>query len=257
MHRSLLCLFVASLLAGLSPRVQATLVAGDIAFVGFSSDSNDEFAIVSLADLVDETIYFTTNAVGSSGEGILRWQSGGSLIPAGTVVTFVGKPTSTQFGSSLGDLAQVSGVFNMGTSGDGLLAYGAELYATPETYFGGLESASGAAGSIVDVGLEFGLTFMDASGASASVRGGEYIGPRTGETQSGYLAEIYDPGNWSFITSGSSTVILPFDTTSFEVAAVPEARPVLLGALLCTLVGLGWVATRNTLGNRSSASKAP
>ena len=50
----------AFLLLGLSS-VSATLVTGDIGFVGFNVDGGDDFAIVAITNITNETLYFTDN----------------------------------------------------------------------------------------------------------------------------------------------------------------------------------------------------
>lgn len=94
MGKKLLCfltknIFVWGLLLGVAGGVAAQS-AGDIAFVGINSSSS-EFAIVALADLPPHaTIFFTDSKwdgnVFESGD--IRWETGNTLISAGTVVTF-------------------------------------------------------------------------------------------------------------------------------------------------------------------------
>ena len=85
--------------------------AGDIAFTGYNTDGNKDFAIVVLADIsASTTIYFTddeTTGVGSpsalaGSEGTITWNTGANIIKAGTIVVFtdVDSDTNPSFGSS-------------------------------------------------------------------------------------------------------------------------------------------------------------
>jgi len=70
--------------------------AGDIAFIAFNADSNDEFAFVTLVDIPANTsIWFTDNewngidSFNNLNEGEIEWTST-SVLPAGSVVTIAG-----------------------------------------------------------------------------------------------------------------------------------------------------------------------
>ncbi|SHE43115.1 Por secretion system C-terminal sorting domain-containing protein [Fodinibius roseus] len=94
MGKTLLCfltknIFVWGLLLGVAGSAAAQS-AGDIAFVGINSNSS-EFAIVAFADLSPHTTIFFTDSKwdGSVFEtGDIRWETGNTLISAGTIVTF-------------------------------------------------------------------------------------------------------------------------------------------------------------------------
>ena len=70
-----------------------TLVAGDIAFIGWNTDSPDAFAFVTLTDIPSsEPIYFTDRgaagaAWGPSPEDMALFTAPSGGIPCGTVVT--------------------------------------------------------------------------------------------------------------------------------------------------------------------------
>ncbi|MEM1427794.1 MAG: hypothetical protein AAGF75_14730, partial [Cyanobacteria bacterium P01_H01_bin.130] len=89
---------------------------GDIAFVGYNADGNDDFAIVAIESIdgsgTPVTITFTDNewrgTSFNTGEGVLTWTVS-TLIPAGTIITFnnlTGTPTA-----SVGNLSVSSGTF--------------------------------------------------------------------------------------------------------------------------------------------------
>ena len=69
---------VAFLLFGAGP-AHAELGTGDIAIVAFNADGDDDFAIVALAEIFGETIYFTdkaTDAIGGSSDNDVRRHHG-------------------------------------------------------------------------------------------------------------------------------------------------------------------------------------
>lgn len=94
MGKTLRCFFTKHIFFwGLLLGVAGSAVAqsgGDIAFIGINSSSS-EFAIVALADLSPQTTIFFTdfkwdgNVVEPEG---VRWETGDTLISAGTVITF-------------------------------------------------------------------------------------------------------------------------------------------------------------------------
>ncbi|MBK6948694.1 MAG: hypothetical protein IPH16_12140 [Haliscomenobacter sp.] len=66
---------------------------GDLAFVGFDADGNDNFAIVTFVELpANATYYFAdkswTGTAFATNEGTLIWNTGSSPIPAGAVIAF-------------------------------------------------------------------------------------------------------------------------------------------------------------------------
>jgi hypothetical protein len=90
-----------------------SLSAGDVSFVAFNSDGDDDFAIVFWKDVDANTVlYFNDNewngSAFTSGEGSFAWNSGGSIITSGTVVVSaawawsVDRPRSEPFPGSVG-----------------------------------------------------------------------------------------------------------------------------------------------------------
>jgi hypothetical protein len=137
--KTILHLFGAMLLilSSLQMKAQTTLLAGDIAFSGYSSNNaaNDEFSFVLLKNITSGTaINFTDNGwlntnVFRTGEGTLTWTSTTALVagteikinfPAGGAsgtATFVG-------GASAGTVTVPGGIApSLATSGDQVLAY--------------------------------------------------------------------------------------------------------------------------------------
>ena len=69
----------------------ASLVTGDLAFVGFNTDGRDGFAFVALTNVdANSTVYFRDDEwQGSSfntGESVITWQSGITAIAAGSII---------------------------------------------------------------------------------------------------------------------------------------------------------------------------
>lgn len=199
---------------------------GDIAFVGFNVDDDEDFAIVTLADIPENTvIYFTDNEANgfdiSSGEGTFEWNSGSAIISAGTVVVFSDVASSTALTSSIGTLTDGTGTFALSQNGDGIVAYLGIDESTPTTFLAGIQNEIGNEGNLVGSGLILGATFITiTSESTGSPDGGNYIGSRnTQATFSGYINLISDSGNWETETS-TGGASLPFPTTSFSLAEI-------------------------------------
>ena len=174
--------------------------AGDLAFIGFNTDGDRDFAMVALADIpASSTIYITddetdgvipgggstvSGLVGS--EGTITWDTGGSIIKAGTVITFTDTDSSANpsFGSSIGSITR-SGAFTISGSKDGLIAYAGALGA-PTAYLTALQIGNdnthlgpfdGDGVTLTNTGLVIGTTIAVIDNV-ASPDGGAYVGSR-------------------------------------------------------------------------------
>ena len=113
----------------LSAQAATSLSTGDIAFVGFNLDSNDDFAFVLLKDVDASTeIRFTDQGVNNpgtfvsfSGDGEMVWTSG-SALSAGTVVTIA----EFTLAASTGTVVQPADM-TMSSIGDQLFAFQGSL----------------------------------------------------------------------------------------------------------------------------------
>jgi len=209
--------------------------AGDIAFVGFNTDGDKDFAIVALADIAaNSTIYFTddsTTGVGSpsaltGGEGTITWSSGSNIINAGTIVIFsdLDNDSNPNFGVNIGSITR-SGSFNISSSRDNIIAYIGTL-GTPTTYIAAIQIGTASSGSYVigpfdgdgitltNTTLVIGTSLILADN-SASPDGGVYNGSRSGQVSfSGYYSDIEDNSNWSTSTTDGES-FLPFSQEAF------------------------------------------
>ncbi len=202
---------------------------GDIAFVGFNADGDDDFAIVVLADLTNATIYFSDDEANGAGgfvdsnEGALQWLTGATTIPAGTVVTFTDTDNAANmsFGASIGTLSAVSGAPNLSGSGDGFFAYLGTDSGTPTTFLAAIKnSQSDVWGDLTGTGLTEGTTALTL-GSSGTPDGGSYSGSRIATTYAAFLPLVNNTNNWTATGStGDGETLLPFSTDSFLLNGV-------------------------------------
>jgi hypothetical protein len=209
--------------------------AGDIAFIAFNADGDDDFSIVALADIsANSTIYFTdteTTGVGSpsalaSGEGTITWNSGPNIINAGTIVVFtdVDSDANPSFGASIGTITK-SGSFTLSASKDGIIAYiGTE--GTPTTYIAAIQIGNdnaflgpfdGDGITLTNTSLVIGTSIIIADN-SASPDGGHYnLGSRSSETSyADYYSLINTNSNWTTSTSDGEQY-LPYSQEAFTI----------------------------------------
>jgi hypothetical protein len=168
-----------------------TLAAGDLALIGYSSDTaGKSFAFVLLKDVdATTTVNFTDDgwlAAGGfrAGEGVLSWTAPASGAVAGTVISFVNQ----------------TGSFNESTSGDQIIAFQGPLssaatplfaldFADNNTSFAADATSSNT--SAVPAGLTFGSTAL-----AFGPDNGAYAGTTTG-TAISLLQAIQNPANWT------------------------------------------------------------
>jgi len=199
--------------------------AGEVAFIGYNADGNDDFAIVALDDVDPNTVvYFTDNewdgSAFNAGEGSFGWDSGGVTIAAGTVITF--SSTSSGPTPNIGSLTGGgTGSINLNAANEGLWAYLGTDITTPTTFLAAIFNDFASSGNV--------LTNSNlVTGSSAvAITGDEdimaYNGPRSGEAAfSSYLSLIGNAANW--ITQddtgdqSNDTIApdVPFDTTALN-----------------------------------------
>lgn len=222
----------------------ASMIAGDMAFTGFNADGDDAFQIVALADIGANTdIFFTDKNWGgasfSSSEGLIAWDTGGSVIAAGSVVDFTSVSNSSA-AVSRGALSR-SGTFNLSGSGEQLFAFlDASNDITPDVFLAaisneGFDPAQASAEStLAGTGLVAGTTAVSIVGDEDIM---EYVGPRASEVSfADYLPLVGDSGNWLTQDGTGDQSIdatdpnVPFNNTAFSV--VPEPSSLLAWTLI-------------------------
>jgi len=121
--------------------VNAQLVAGDIAFIGFHQDDQDGFTFITLTDIsAGEVIYFTDHSWSSTdndwhantGDAHYSWTVPAGGTPIGTIVNVVETAVADALTVSSGVIAKEGGgSFSIIQSGDVLIAYQSATGAQP------------------------------------------------------------------------------------------------------------------------------
>lgn len=201
------------------------LMAGDIAFSAFNADE-DGWAVVALTDLAaGSTIYFSDSNWNGSGfgsaEGMHTWNTGASIIAAGTVIRFSDIDQAAR-SVSIGSLS-TSGNAGLSSSGDTLFAYVGSSVSAPQTFLAAVssESASAAATALANAGLSAGINALV---LPASTDYAYYSGPHSGQaSMSGYRSALNNAANWSAAIDGNHADAIPDPTAFSVVSTVPEA----------------------------------
>tara|TARA_R110002073_G_scaffold293194_2_gene458784 strand:- start:60684 stop:62954 length:2271 start_codon:yes stop_codon:yes gene_type:complete len=208
---------------------------GSIAFTAFNADGDDDFAIVTLADITaNSTIYFTDNesdGMGgiTSGEGTLTWLTGSNIIKAGTIIVFtdVDNGTNPNFGVSIGSLSETGG-FNLSPSSkDGIIAFIGVDDKTPTSFITAIQIGNdsstlgpfdGDSITLTGTGLVIGTSIVVID-SSASPDGATYVGSRSNQASYlNYYALLNDDIiNWTNIVNGDGETLLPFSTEAFTI----------------------------------------
>jgi len=209
------------------------LSEGDLAFVAFNADGNDGFAVVALAEIpANANIYFTDNGWTNSpaglldSEGALTWATGGSAIPAGTVIRFeLGGMTADN-----GTVSETDAGFDIGAGNDGIFAFIGTADDDPTTFLaavGNGTSAQNCFGTLDGTGLTLGDTAL-IFGSGWDVA--EYVATRSGEDAfADYRTLITNTGNWvSQDDSGDQGADgtrpdVPFNSSPFLLGPAPSA----------------------------------
>lgn len=218
------------------------LSAGDLAIVGYNSDTND-FAVMALADIpANSVIHFTDRGweglslrPQSGLETVTTWTTPGSAISAGTIIR-ISRDAPSFIGTNFGSL---SGAGSMDTlSGDQILVYqtgdgnpsSAPTMITAfngndegaiapgmDTNGDGWQNATGLSGNQYSE-LPLGLTAnFTAYGIAGQIAGGEvdnyvYNGPTTAADRTTWLIRIGDHTNWASDNGGIGSGGYDFNT---------------------------------------------
>lgn len=231
----------------------ASLNTGDIAFTSFNADE-DGLSFVTFKDIAaNTTIYFADNewtgSAFNTGESYNQWNSGTSVIAAGTVIRFAGYDKTT-LSATAGTLSRVtvSGSTNWGiaNSNETIYAYLGTGAATPTTFLAAITNGSFATdGSLTSTGLVEGSSAirLNTLAPSATPDYAEYIGPHSGMASfNEYKAQVANVANWTVDTTNGSYATTVPNTAAFTVTAVPE--PESYAMLLAGLGLIGFAARR-------------
>ncbi|MFZ4558212.1 MAG: hypothetical protein ACOYN8_17740 [Pseudanabaena sp.] len=204
------------------------LSAGNIAFVGFNVDGNDDFAFVAIVDInLGESITFEDNewdgSAFNTGEGRFTWTAN-SLVTAGTIVSISNASLGTR-SASTGTLSASAGSFNLAGSDESLYAYQGTV--TAPTFITAISNnafSSAAIGTLTNTGLTAGV---NALALTSNIDVAAYNGSRTGLNNfAAYLSLINNPANWQTQdgsgnqNSDSIAPDVPFSSTVFTINAV-------------------------------------
>lgn len=238
------------------------LNAGELMFSAFNADE-DGWSLVALVDLAPGTeVFFSDNAWNAaagrfeSGEGFLRWSSGGARIAAGTWVRFSAIDSATRLAASTGLLERVnvpgSTLPNLSQTAETLYAYQGPDALTPRRFVAAVSSGDFAAevGGLAGTGLAAGRS---ATLLPAGTDWAQYTGPRAGRISGGEAqARLAATGStWSAELAGNLPAALP-DTTPLDVTPIPEPW-----APLAALLGLAMLGLHRAAGSRSARGADP
>jgi hypothetical protein len=202
--------------------MQAQLTtAGDIAFVGFNADGDDDIAFVTFKDIpANSTIIFCDSewngASFGTDEGDFTWNSGSTLIPAGTVISI--NNISATITPSIGTIT-VNNAGGLSSSSDAMFAFLGTSPRTVSTMLAAISNSSTGFGDLTNSGLTIGSTaILLPEGTDIA----NYNGPRTGLDANGYLSQLNNAANWQVEDTSSddsangTTPDLPFNSTAFN-----------------------------------------
>jgi hypothetical protein len=193
--------------------------AGDIAFIAYNGDGNDDFAFVVLSEISSGTvIYFTDNewtgsAFNDTNEGRVEWTAT-STVDAGTVVVITDVNGSES--ANVGNVSEI-GNLNLGASDDCLWALNAApatSYGSAPTFYGVICNDIANGDTVTGTGLTLGTNGINFDNDRD---GFLYTGSRSNQASfSAYLSQIYNSSNWQQETSNGEN-ILPISTTAFTI----------------------------------------
>jgi Bacterial Ig-like domain/Lamin Tail Domain len=220
-----------------TPAPTGTLTAGDIAFVGYATGSDDHFSFVALKQIpAGEIIRFSDNewngtAIGSGGsfnpgEGFITWTAPASPVAQGTVIRLDDIASLTVLPSaSIGTIALATGVggsFNMGSAGDTVYAFQGGT-STP-THFLSALTTNGSTDSVANTGLipSSHVVSLPLLVTPDQFDHYQYNGPRTTLTSfAAYLTETVNAANWITNDELEDPAVV-FNMTSFAISGPPS-----------------------------------
>jgi len=231
----------------------SALTTGDIAFTAFNADE-DGYALVTFVDIAAGTqVFFTDNewsgTAFNTGESYHAWNTGASVISAGTVVRFslIDKTTAQGLAASVGSFtrATVTGNTNYGSSAseESIYVYQAANVTAAPTFLAAITSTafgSASAGYLTNTGLSVGAGAIELGGGAEY---DEYTGARSGLASfAAYKPLVSNIANWTNNpVDGTYAANVP-NTNAFAVTAVPEPESYAL--MLSGLAAIGLLVAR-------------
>ncbi|MEA5581875.1 lamin tail domain-containing protein [Nodularia harveyana UHCC-0300] len=212
------------------------LTAGNIAFVGFNADGNDNIAFVALVDInPNEVIIFEDNewngtTWNDTNEGAFSWTSD-SLIAAGTIIR-IDNIGSGEIVASTGTIIQpvAERGNNRGLSASGEVLYAYQGDASSPIFITAIAGGgfSESNGTLTNTGLTAGVNALDLSSlAAGGADVAAFNSDRTGAANfADYLPIINNPSNWiAQDGSGDQSIDtiapdVPFSDTAFTLATI-------------------------------------
>jgi len=176
---------------------KAQLNTGEIMLIGFNGDVNDGLSLLALVDIpASTTIYLTDNSWNgtslATNEGTLNWNSGASILSAGTIINLLSLNNGSR-SASVGTITSESGSFNISVSSEVVLLFHGTDAVTPTTFLTGI--SNNGLGNLTGTGLADGVNAIDLP-SSADVAA--YTGVTTcNSTVADCAAQLADVSNWS------------------------------------------------------------
>ncbi|WP_405605559.1 choice-of-anchor I family protein [Polaribacter sp. Asnod1-A03] len=216
--------------------LSAQISTGDMAFIAFNADADDDFAMVTFVEIpANTTIYFTDSEWNGTSfgddENDFSWNSGDNAIAAGTVITFntiSADVPSVSIGAITGEPGGAS------ATAEAIFAFLGTAPRTPTTFIAAVANSSSAYGDLTGTGLTDGSTAIT---YPSSTDIAQYKGLKTGLDANGYLAALNDMDNYD-LQSGSGDQSaddqapdLPFNTTSFVISTNDVTAPSISNAI--------------------------
>ena len=210
-------------------QLNAQLNPGDMAFIGFNADGDDDFAMVTFVDIpANTTVYFTDSEWNGSAFGTdendFSWNSGAATIAAGTVITFytISETPSVSAGTISGEPGGIS------AGSEAIFAFSGTAPRTPTRFIAAVANAGSAFGDLSGTELTVGttaITYPDGTDIA------QYKGTRTGLDINGFLVELNNMSNYDLQDNGDDNSAdgiapdVPFNTISFSISSIDSTSP--------------------------------
>ena len=219
---------------------QAQITApGDIAFVGFNADGDDDIAFVTFKNIPANTsIRFCDSEWNGTGfgtdENAFTWTSPSTLITAGTVITI--NSLSATPNPSTGVVTGTPGGLSPG--GDAMFAFLGTISGdvrTVTTMLAAVSNSASGFGVLTNSGLSAGSTAVLLTEGTDMAN---YNGPRTGLDINGYLTQLGSVGQWQLEDTAAddhtngTTPDLPFNASTFTISNTDNSAPTVASVTL-------------------------